>query len=177
MRKETESHDGRFERIVAQFGNPIWRLTAGYQAQRADREDLYQEILVALWRALPRFRGDCSERTFVYRVAHNRGITHRARARRRAGRSLGEIGHRPDPRPGPEAAAMAADRRELLMEAIRQLPLSRRQVVMLSLEGLRQREIADTLGITENNVAVRLARARSDLLRLMSHTEPSRADA
>lgn len=177
MRKETESHDGRFERIVAQFGKPIWRLTAGYQAQRADREDLYQEILVALWRALPRFRGDCSERTFVYRVAHNRGITHRARARHRAGRSLGEIGHRPDPRPGPEAAAMAADRRERLMEAIRQLPLPRRQVVMLSLEDLRQREIADTLGITENNVAVRLARARSDLRRLMSHTELSRANA
>jgi RNA polymerase sigma factor (sigma-70 family) len=51
---------------------------------------------------------------------------------------------------------------------VRQLPLGLRQVVVLTLEGLSQREIADVVGITEGNVAVRLTRARALLSRLLN---------
>jgi DNA-directed RNA polymerase specialized sigma24 family protein len=71
---------GRFDSIVAQYGAALGRLAAVYGGDDG-RDDLLQEILIGIWQALPRFRGEASERTFVFRIAHNRGITHRATRR------------------------------------------------------------------------------------------------
>ena len=62
---------------------PLRRLTLSYASGQADREDIYQEILIAIWTALPRFRGDSSERTWVYRIAHNIAISASVRRNRR----------------------------------------------------------------------------------------------
>lgn len=152
-----------FPAILDRFREPLWRLTAGYARQRSDREDLYQDILLAVWRALPTFRGACSQRTFVYRVAHNRGISYRARASRARGPSLDEVAEPEDRRRGPETEAIERDRLAVLRQAVRQLPLGYREPVLLRLEGLPARDIADIMGITTNNVDVRLARARHKL--------------
>lgn len=155
----------RFEQVLSEYGDALWRLTAAYARGHADREDLHQEILTALWTALPRFRGESSLRTFVYRVAHNRGITASTRARRRRTSPLEAAEPVVESGAGPEQLAEEKRRRESLHRAIRELPLSRRQVVVLRLEGLSHREIGEVVGITENNVAVRLSRARNDLYR------------
>ncbi len=62
-------------------GAALARLAASYARGPGDGEDLFQDIAVAIWQALPRFRGECSERTFLFRIAHNRGIAHVARRR------------------------------------------------------------------------------------------------
>jgi RNA polymerase sigma factor (sigma-70 family) len=128
-----------------------------------------QEILVALWRALPRFRGESSERTFVLRVAHNRGVTFALR-RRPFGR-LPDDAQLADPAPLAEERLIDEQRRERLFHGIRQLPEAQRQAVMLRLEGLSQREIADVQGTTETNVGVRLTRARQALRRLLGEEQ------
>jgi RNA polymerase sigma-70 factor (ECF subfamily) len=71
----------------------------------------------------------------------------------------------PDPHAATERDAQAREERERLLAAIRNLPPLHREVVLLTLEGLPQREIAEVLGITTVNVAVRLSRARSELTR------------
>lgn len=161
-------HEGRdelFESVVIDHGAGLWRLTAGYAREQADREDLFQDILVAVLGALPSFRCESSLRTFVYRIAHNIGITHRRRRTRTPmtfpldGLTSGG--------PSPEADAMASVSKEWLMAAIRALPHGRRQVMMLTLEGFDHAEIGEILGISANNVAVRLHRARCDLRRLL----------
>ncbi len=63
-----------FESVVDTYGPALRRLASAWERDAAAREDLLQEILLALWRALPRFRGECSEKTFVFRVAHNRRL-------------------------------------------------------------------------------------------------------
>jgi RNA polymerase sigma-70 factor (ECF subfamily) len=168
-----QANDRRFADLIAQYGDALSRLAAGYEAEPADRADLLQDIAVALWSALPRFRGECSERTFVYRIAHNRGLTHRSRRRRHTA-LLSEADHVADPQPDPEARAEANRRQEILMTAVRRLPETYRTVVMLTLEGLSNREVADVVGTSENNVAVRLTRARHLLRGLLSKTESQR---
>jgi RNA polymerase sigma-70 factor (ECF subfamily) len=150
-----------FTQLLHDYGPALMRLTAGYTADPADRDDLLQEILVAIWTAWPRFRGECSERTFVFRIGHNRAITFVTR--RRQLEPLEAALLVPDPGPGPVEDAERADRQAQLLAAVRQLPALQRQAVMLSLEGLTQREIADVVGTSENNVAVRLTRARAAL--------------
>jgi RNA polymerase sigma-70 factor (ECF subfamily) len=154
--------DADLRRVLATYGGMLRRQAAAYERDPTAREDLLQEILLALWRALPRFRGECSERTFVLRVAHNRALTHAFRRPPRpvALEAAAEVA---DPRPGPEHEASAAQRRERLLAALHRLPLLARQVLTLSLEGLGGGEIAALLGITENNANVRLSRARRAL--------------
>lgn len=158
--------DPRFERIVRTFGDSLARLAWGYADSPADRDDLMQDILLAIWQALPRFRGESSERTFVFRIAHNRGCTFLAR--RRPHESLASDARIPDPRPGHETTLDSDRRRAQLVDAIRTLPEAQRQAVLLRLEGLELHEIAALQGTSENTVSVRLTRARDRLRELVS---------
>jgi RNA polymerase sigma factor (sigma-70 family) len=155
----------QFDRILGEYGAALSRLAFSYESVASVREELVQEIALAIWQALAHFRGECSERTFVYRIAHNRGLSHVWR-RRPSHEPLDEIeeADQPvDPRPHPEEQAARTDQRARLMSAIQSLPVAHRQMIVLMLEGLSHAEIAEVTGITENNVAVRLTRARKAL--------------
>jgi RNA polymerase sigma-70 factor (ECF subfamily) len=158
--------EARFRALLEQYSAPIARLAAAYEPNRANREDLVQDVWLALWRALPAFRGECSERTFIYRIAHNRAIAHASR-RRSVVADLEEAADLPHPSPTSEELLGMAQERARLLAAIQQLPILQREVVTLSLEDLSHSEIADVLGISENNVAVRLTRARAELIQRM----------
>jgi RNA polymerase sigma-70 factor (ECF subfamily) len=155
----------QFDRILAEHGGAISRLAYGYEAVASVREELVQEIALAIWQALPHFRGECSERTFVFRIAHNRGLTHvwRRRPAHQPLEDLEEADQPVDPRPHPDEHVEQTDQRTRLMEAIQSLSVVHRQMIVLMLEGLSHAEIAEVVGITENNVAVRLNRARKAL--------------
>ena len=151
--------------MIRAHGDALERVVWGYVDNLPDREDLMQEILMALWRALPRFRGESSLRTFVLQVAHNRSITFATRRRRFE--DLPEEGLLPDPAPLVEERLIEAQDRDRLFRAIRRLPEAQRQAVMLHLEGLSQREIATLQETSEGNVGVRLTRARKALRALL----------
>jgi len=137
------------------------RIAGSYESEPARRDDLLQEISVAVWRALPSWRGDASLRTFIARVANNRAIDHLAREKRARGDELHDVHEDPDA--NPLQHALAHQRRNDLLAAVRDLPLGQRQVVVLALEGFSQREIGDTLSLEENTVTQRLSRARRQL--------------
>jgi RNA polymerase sigma factor (sigma-70 family) len=166
--EETEDLEARYGRLLREHGPALRRAAAGYEFDPARREDLFQDICLAVWQALPRFRGESSERTFLFRIAHNRGLTHRTRRPPSPTADLTEAEDLADPGATPETAAQEGQRRARLYDAVRRLPLQPRQVLTLTLEGLTPREIADVLGITENNVAVRLSRARGLLRDLLA---------
>ena len=157
----------RYLRLLSEHERAIRRLASSYEREPARQQDLVQDIWLALWQALPMFRGDCSERTFVFRIAHNRGVSHIQRWRRRRTEPLESAAPIPHGAPDPEHVATERERRQLLQSAVQRLPLGLRQVIVLALEGLSHHEIADVLGITENNVAVRLTRARAALARAL----------
>jgi RNA polymerase sigma factor (sigma-70 family) len=151
-----------FERVLADYGRVLARLASTYESRRALQEELQQEIALALWQALPSFRGESSEKTFVFRVATNRALTHIAQ-RSPAAHDLESALEVPDGRDGPETRASASQQSARLVAAVASLPLGLRQVVSLALEGLNHAEIAHVLGLTENNVAVRMHRGKTVL--------------
>ncbi len=167
-RDDARAGDAQVTRILQENARSLDRLVASYSRSEADRADLLQDVALALWTALPAFRGDCSERTFLLRVAHNRALTFLSKRGPRTedldhheGSVTASTGRSP---------AMAYERREresALLASIRALPVSHRQVMTLLLEGLSHREIAAVLGTTENNVAVRANRARAAMRVLM----------
>jgi RNA polymerase sigma-70 factor (ECF subfamily) len=152
--------EARLTALLAAHGGALSRLAASYVGA-ADRDDLLQDITVAIWRALPRFRGECSGRTFVFRIAHNRAIAYITRRRLPTG-GADEVDVE-DSRPNPEETLSAEQQGRRLLEAIQRLPVNHRQVVTLMLEGLSYSEIAEVLGISATNVGARLTRARQML--------------
>jgi RNA polymerase sigma-70 factor (ECF subfamily) len=144
----------------------IRRIAASYEADRELARDLAQDIFLAVWRALPSFRGDSSLRSFVARIAHNRGVTHVARFASLP-RSVELPAELRCPAPEPEAIAIEQDRRSLALAAVRRLPLAYRQVATLMLEGFTPGEIAEALGLTINSVSIRASRARGMLRSLL----------
>lgn len=162
-----------FDEVVRDHGAALWRLTAGYAHSDEERKDLHQEILVAVWQALPRFGHRSSLRTFVYRIAHNRGTSHRAYEGRRRHRDIDDLSL-PDPGPAPDEQAEVRRRRHVLLSATRSLPATLGQVLMLHLDGLSNGEIAEVVGISTGNVAVRLTRARSAVMERIREIEAAR---
>jgi RNA polymerase sigma factor (sigma-70 family) len=158
--------DAAATELVRTYEPALRRLAASYERDTALREDLLQEMLFAIVRALPTWRRECSERTFVYRVAHNRALSHLA-ARRAPLDDFDQAAGVRDPAPLPEDAASRSQEREALYAALRKLPVAQRQLLTMALDGLTPREIAEVLGITENNVGVRSTRARAALRELV----------
>jgi RNA polymerase sigma factor (sigma-70 family) len=162
----SEDAERRFDALLESYGASLSRLAGSYVRSASDRDDLLQEIVVAIWQALPRFRGECSERTFVFRIAHNRAIAYITRRRLPLAPDDGEIDVR-DHRPNPEEALSTEQQGRRLLDAVQRLPVNQRQVVTLMLEGLSYADIADVLGLTETNVGARLTRARQTLRQLL----------
>lgn len=153
---------GDFDAILAAHAAMIERILRTYELRPAVRADLRQDVALALWQALPRYRGEAALKTFVARITHNIGVSHvRRDVREPVASPVDEA--LPSPVPPAEEAIGRAQQRERLAEAIRSLPLGLRQAVALYLEDFSNADIAATLGISEGATAVRLTRARDAL--------------
>ncbi|MBX3212442.1 MAG: sigma-70 family RNA polymerase sigma factor [Labilithrix sp.] len=152
--------DERFRALASRNAAALARLASHYEASPEARRDLEQEILVALWRAHGSFRGESSERTWVYRIAHNVAATYVARAiRTRRDADVPE----PEPQRGPEEVAGEREAVRRIERRIRALDLPSRQLALLALEGCTTAEIAEITGLTPTNVTTRLSRLRKAL--------------
>jgi RNA polymerase sigma-70 factor (ECF subfamily) len=146
----------RFGELMQAYAGPIRRLCAAYAVDAADREDLFQDIFLAVWRALPAFRGDSTPRTWLYRIAHNVALTWQTRDRRRQSRETlldKDV----------EVPGHTDLRRLALKRAIAGMTPADRTLTILWLEGLSAAEIEAVTGVKSATVAVRLSRIRKQL--------------
>lgn len=155
-----------FRSVVGEHGAMLRRIAASYEADPALREELGQEMLMAVWRALPGFRAESSLKTFIARVAHNRAIDHVAR-HAAAPRSAALDERWASEAPSPLETLERRDARERLERAVHGLPLPLRQVTVQTLEGFTPAEIAEVLGVGANVVSIRLTRAKAALRALL----------
>jgi RNA polymerase sigma-70 factor (ECF subfamily) len=165
----------RFEELLHRHGQALRRLAWSYTRNSVEGDDLFQEIGLSLWTALPRFRGECSERTWAYRVAHNTAISFFAGNRRRSVREAAVTpGREPISGADPETDAIDRQKKQRLWEAIRELPLQDRQIIVLYLDGFSAAEIEAVTGVSQGNVATRLTRMRQRLASRIREAEVGR---
>jgi RNA polymerase sigma factor (sigma-70 family) len=156
------------DEVIREYGAALARVAASYERDRALREELLQEIFIAIVSALPRLRDPAKLKPFVFRIAHNRAVRH-IQQRVREPKSDAELAEVASEDPCHEQAMIARERSEKLLEAIRDLALPHRQVITLLLEDLTYPEIADALGISEANVGIRINRAKQQLKEALRH--------
>jgi RNA polymerase sigma-70 factor (ECF subfamily) len=167
--QQTESGptDALYEKLACEYAAALDRLAAAYEANPHRRKDLLQEIYFSLWRSLSSFDGDCSTRTWVYRIAHNTAATYAAREqrhRKRALYDLDELDQHADVFDGERALD-----EERIIEKVQRLiqrfkPLDR-QLIVLYFEGIKPAEIAKITGLSPGNVATKIHRLKTFLAR------------
>ncbi len=154
----------RFEQVVRDYGPALWRVARGYEWNEHHRRDLYQDILVETWRALPAFEGRSSLKTYVLRIAYNVARKHAMKGRQLRDDLVSLEALEPiDPRANPEGAASAQQTIEVLARAIRSLKPMDRDIFMLHLEGMDPAEIAEVTGVSRTNVTTKVHRIRAVL--------------
>lgn len=143
----------------------IHKICIMYENDRDVRDDLFQEIVFQLWKSFSSFRGEAKITTWMYRIALNTAISgFRKQTRNVKTEDLNEL------------HLNISDSREYdgeediqrLHWAIRQLSEIERAIIMLALDDVPYEEIAETIGITQNNVRVRMNRIREKLKKLMT---------
>lgn len=160
-----------FSQVLQEHAALLGRVAATYEANFHKRQELLQEITLAVWQALEKFKGDSSIKTYVLRVAHNKAITHVAyHAKQPRNDSYCEM-ESPEPSHRPSAVEQIDQQQkiQLMLGQIRQMPIQTRQVVTMSMEGLSYDEIADACGISSSNAGVVLNRARKVLMESMQN--------
>lgn len=151
-----------FRRWLTDHRGILVRISAGF-AGPDERDDLIQEMMIALWHAIPRYRGDSAPATFMYRVAQNTALAWRRGKRRIPPHAELDSEISDDAGASPSTVLEQDDRNEKLYQAIRRLLDLDRNLILMHLDGLSYREMAAVTGLTETNVGARLSRARGRL--------------
>ena len=162
-------HQIVFTQWMTEHENLLRHIITGFEAKPAIQDELFQEIALNIWRALPKFRQDASVKTFVARIAHNVLATHVAKSVKsiKVTQDLSQLHQDAEqdcPQSTPYQQLNKAQRQQRLAACIRQLTLEQQQVITLALEGMSYQEIAQVLDITTSLVGVRLKRAKTALM-------------
>lgn len=158
------------ERLVDAHGDDVLRLAFLSLRDRAQAEDIFQEVFLRAYTHADSFRGESSPRTWLYRITVNlcRDRLRSAGFRRLVVIGDDAVGSLLPPVPDAEEEALAEADREELLEAVLRLPLEFREVILLYyIHELDVREVAEALGLTAGTVKSRLHRARLKLRTLL----------
>jgi len=142
----------------------IQKICRFYCQTQPDREDLFQEIVIQLWKALPKFQEQSKFTTWMYRVALNTAISDFRKKKRTVPVADEEIGWT-DVKS--ELTDVEKEQRlNALYAAISRLPEIDKGIVMLYLEDKSYEEMEDILGMNANNLRVRMNRIKEKLRHL-----------
>lgn len=150
-----------FEEWVGQYKILIFKVVRAYAFTTIDREDLFQEIAIQVWHSIRVFKADAAVTTWLYRIALNTAFkwVRKERKHYEAKESLENV-----ERTLEENKIPIDERLAWLYEEISRLDEIDRSITILLLEGFSYKEIADTIGITESNVGVKISRIKKYLI-------------
>ena len=163
---QQSGHKGSFPHLIEENRGIIHKISMMYTTTQADKEDLYQEICLQLWRSFRSYRSESKFSTWLYRVALNTAISSVRKDRRRVETvELQQAEH-----------FVARDNEKegttrMLFRAVSQLNKVDRAIILLWLEEKEYAEISEVMGISLSAVSVRLVRIRKKLKSIMKNLE------
>lgn len=161
MRKEQESI---FLNALEENKDKLFRICSIYSKDVDDAKDLFQEVLVQVWRSMETFKGNSSLGTWMFRVALNVCLRFKSKYTKNQKKFIRLESITIENLSGDEPTRVESEKLINLRKCVKKLNESDKAIVALYLEGLPYREISKILGISENNIAVKIKRIKSKLL-------------
>lgn len=160
------SKEEKFNQIVSENSERIQRICRYYNSNEEDQKDMYQEVLVNIWKSIESFRGDSAISTWIYRVAVNTSLSFTGKAFRHMKLMVNGTTQNLNSILDEENLKVKLEQENLLNRLqieLNQLSVIDKALISLMLEGLSMKEIADVIGITEPNVKVKIHRIKGQL--------------
>ncbi|MBP5727712.1 MAG: sigma-70 family RNA polymerase sigma factor [Clostridia bacterium] len=160
------NREEKLEQLVDRYQTPLLHMCYLYLCDKSLAEDALQEIFLKVYRNMESFRGECSEKTWVMKIAVNTcySMNHSGWFR--------FFNRHVTPEMMPEEAVQTDEEDKQLVTAIAGLPLKLREVILLYyFQNLNVNEIAETLGISQSSVSGRLKRGRDRLKTMLEGRE------
>ncbi|RLD65991.1 MAG: RNA polymerase subunit sigma-70 [Bacteroidetes bacterium] len=158
--KQSELQEVQFTKILESHKKLVFKIANAYSRNKEDRQDLVQEVVLHLWKAFPKYDKKYSFSTWIYRIALNVSISYYRKEKTREKTYSGyqtqvEIINSED---------LVFDKRlKQLYKFIDQLKSLDKAIIILYLEGLKNKEIADIMGMSITNVSTKMNRIKNKL--------------
>jgi RNA polymerase sigma-70 factor (ECF subfamily) len=159
----------RFTDWTREHGAILHHVVNGFAAGDA-RNDLLQEVLLAVWKSIPPFRGNAKPTTYLYRVSHNAALLW-IRTEKNYQRRVEQFGASSPDGFATDSDSLTDERLAKIYSAIHLLKPLDRSLMLLSLDGLSYREMAEVLGLSESNVGVKINRIKNQLTQTLKGNE------
>jgi RNA polymerase sigma-70 factor (ECF subfamily) len=149
-----------FEKWLSLHKGLIFKIVRAYAFTSMDHDDLFQEIVIQVWRSIPAFREESAVTTWLYRIALNTAIKWtKKHSRHQHAETLDDVQYILH-----ESAERIDERLVWLYEEISKFDEIDRSITLLLLDGFSYKEMASILGITETNVGVKINRIKKQLI-------------
>ena len=158
-----------FTSLVNENKDKIFRICCYYVEDPDSRKDLYQEVLLNIWKGFKSFRGEASYLTWMLRITINTALRFLSKERSKRKKEI-EYGQEIEHENGSEKDDGINQLNEL-HRAINRLPLIDMMIVSLMLEGADANQIAKVIGLTPANVRVRIHRAKAQIRKIVEGGE------
>jgi len=158
--KNKESY---FKQIVSENEQRISGICRYYSSNEEDCQDMYQEVLINIWKSLDSFRGEAQISTWIYRVAVNTALGFANKEIRRQKVFLGQNDNHLKNLVDMDENQKKEGLLQVLENQINQLSVIDKIIMTLVMEGVNHKEIASVIGITEPNVRVKIHRIKTEL--------------
>ena len=161
-----ENKENKYKKIISEHHDMIYRLCCSYEENADNRKDLFQNILIRIWKGLNSFENRSSISTWIYRIAVNTSIDFL--------RKKDSNKHHPkyidindieiiDKSKNLENELILSEKIKVMYKCINKLEFIDKTIIFLYLEDLSYREISEIVGISEKNVSVKLSRIKKKL--------------
>jgi RNA polymerase sigma-70 factor (ECF subfamily) len=161
--------DEKFKATVEENRETLLRICRYYAPSAEDQKDIYQEILINIWRSFDTFRGDSSIKTWIYRIALNTSLSYAGKQYRRMKLNVMKDTQNLGVLLGDEHDQKIEKEEQLkcLQTRLNELAVIDKAIMGLVLESLSIKEIADIIGLTEPNIRVKIHRIKEYLRKQM----------
>jgi RNA polymerase sigma-70 factor (ECF subfamily) len=160
---QKQEAEKQFEKHIKEHELLIFKICRIYAYTDADRQDLFQDIVIQLWNAFPKFKGESKFSTWLYRVAINTAIT----GLRKKKDFIESYEHNALPTNiSDDSSVHPEERLREMYKAIEQLNQIEKAIVMFYLEDKSYEEMEDILGISQGNLRVKMNRVKEKLRNL-----------
>ena len=154
-----------YKRLIAGNKYKIFRICRYYAPTNEDQKDMYQEILVNIWKSFDSFRGESEIGTWLYRIAINTSLNYAGKhyKKMKLNVKMEDVNLTNYIAEDEGSSKLTEERFNELQVQLNQLSVIDKALMGLILEGLSTKEIADIIGLTEPNVRVKIHRIKESL--------------
>jgi len=165
MQKSTTNS---FEQIIEENKEKIYRICKIYAVSPIEPQDLFQEVLFAIWKSISTFKGNSNINTWIYRITLNVCLRSKQKLKKKNFKTvhLESIQFVPVDMP---LDRTQQEKHKALTSCISSLNENDKSIIILYLEALKYKEIAEITGMTENHIAVKMKRIKKTLLNCITN--------